>query len=142
RHAEALPDCERALEYDNGRDRDAIRISRAEVLARAGEHARAAAEVKDLARGKSLSGGDFYNLTCVYSLAMAAVSADSKPSPAERSELINTYAAGALELLTKASTAGHFKDRGNIDRMRKEKALDLLRSRDEFKKLFADLEKP
>jgi tetratricopeptide (TPR) repeat protein len=142
RHAEALPDCERALEYDNGRDRDAIRLSRAEVLARAGHYARAAAEANDLAQARSPSGGDLYNLARVYSLAAAAVSRADKPPPADRDKLSQQYASRAVELLTKTRATGYFKDRANTERMSKHSDFDALRLRADFKRLLADLAKP
>jgi hypothetical protein len=70
----------------------------------------------------------FYDTACVYALSAAAAKHDAK--------LSNEYAARALELLREAVAQG-YKDVAHI---KKDKDLDPLRDRDDFKKLMAQLE--
>src|SRR5262249_2154170 len=56
---------------------------------------------------------------------------------AKRTELAKSYGDRAMETLRQAVAKG-YKDAANL---KKEKALDPLRSRDDFKKLLAELEK-
>jgi tetratricopeptide (TPR) repeat protein len=139
RHAEALQDCDRALEFDNGRDRDAIRLTRAQLLARAGDFARALDEANDLAQAKSLRGGTLYDLAGVYSLSCSAIRRDVKMSQPDTTKRADETAHRALDMLARARDAGFFKDQGKIEEMKKDSSLDPLRGRDDFQKLVAAL---
>jgi serine/threonine-protein kinase len=134
RHAEALKDWDRAIELDTGTYRDKYRLSRADTLARLGDHARATAEAGELARGKNVSGGTFYDLACIFSLSSAAARSD----PGSAGE----YAARAVELLTEAHKKGYFKEAGRVEHLQKDADLDPLRGREDYRKLLAELGAP
>jgi serine/threonine-protein kinase len=90
--------------------------------------ARAALVVNALAQSEGVSGSNLYDSTCILSLRSAAAKEDAK--------LSNQYAARAMELLREAVKKG-YKD---IAHIKQDKDLDPLRSRDDFKKLLAQLE--
>jgi tetratricopeptide (TPR) repeat protein len=138
RYEEAVRECEQSLLWDNGKDRAAIRVTRAVLLARAKDYNRAAAEADDLARDPSLASGSLYDLACALSLAAATVSEDRRLDPGERQRLAEQYGAGAVELLRKLHAAGNFNDPATLAEMRKDKDLAAIRSRADFQKLFAE----
>jgi tetratricopeptide (TPR) repeat protein len=138
RYAEALRACEQALSFDDGRRRTVILLTRADLLARSGDHRRAAAEADDLARDRSLGTSDRYNLACVLSLAAAAASADGKLSMAERNRLAERYGARAVELLRQLHATGMFKNSADLALLKKDTDLDAIRSRADFRKLLAE----
>jgi hypothetical protein len=51
------------------------------------------------------------------------------------------YAVRAVKLLRQAQKAGYFKAKANVEHMGKDKDLDPLRQREDFRKLVADLQK-
>jgi tetratricopeptide (TPR) repeat protein len=134
RYHEAIQDWDRAIELDDGTRRLVFRLQRALTLARAGDHARAAAEADTLASPKDVTPDTLYQLACVYAVAMAAAKEES--TSAER------YAVHALELLTRVRGAGGFRDTANRDLLKQDDDLNPLRSREDFKALLADLDKP
>jgi serine/threonine-protein kinase len=124
RHAEAVPDWDRAIELDDGPMRDAFRLRRADCLARSGEVARAAAEAEALAQSPGASAAALYNCACVLSLAAA------RPTPdADR------HAARAVDVLRRAVARGY----GDVAHLLKDPDLDLLRRRDDYAALLWDL---
>jgi tetratricopeptide (TPR) repeat protein len=137
RHEEAVRECEQSLLWDNGKDRAAIRVTRAVLLARAKDHKRAVTEADDLARDPSLTSENRYDLACALSLASAGVSEDMSLAPAERHRLAGQYGTSAVELLRKLHSAGAFKDPAVFADLQKDKNLDALRSRPDFQKVFA-----
>jgi serine/threonine-protein kinase len=139
RSKESVADWEQALALDNGENQMEFRAGRAEAQASGGEHARAWAEVNELTRGKSVAPEFFYPLARVCSLAAAAARRDPKLSPTEREKQIEQYAARAVGLLAQAHTAGYFKDAAKLEAMKKDKDLDPLRDRADFKKLLGEL---
>jgi serine/threonine protein kinase/tetratricopeptide (TPR) repeat protein len=129
RPADAVKDWDRALALNAvPANVPGIRSGRAQSLARAGEHAKAVAEASALAEAKDMNGGTLYDLACVCALAAAAVKDDAN--------LQAQYAARAVELLAQAVAKG-FKDAA---RMKKDKDLDVLRDREDFGRLVAELE--
>jgi tetratricopeptide (TPR) repeat protein len=114
------------------------RLKRATDLANKGHHAQAAAEAALLAEAKPASAGLLYDTGCVYALCVAAVQKDAQTAAAEREKLAEDYARRAIALLRRAVQAGfndlkHLKT-GDPD-------LESLRSREDFQKLVAELEK-
>jgi tetratricopeptide (TPR) repeat protein len=128
RFADAVNDLDRAVELDDKPGRALFRCHRASCLARAGEHAKAYAEANDLADGKDLSATTLYNLACVCSIAATAAKEDAK--------LAEQYQARSLELLRQAVAMGY----NDVQKIKVDKDLDALRSRDDFKNLMAELE--
>ena len=55
-------------------------------------------------------------------------------------KLKEQYAARSVELLRKAESAGFFKDKKNIEHMKKDTDLEPLRQREDYKKLLKELE--
>jgi len=90
------------------------------------------AEAKSMAESKDVTPHTLYIAAIVYALASTYVTNDAK--------LADQYAARAVELLREALEAGFFKPPGMVKHMQKEDRLDSLRSRDDYKKLVADLE--
>jgi eukaryotic-like serine/threonine-protein kinase len=128
RHKEAIKDLDRAIELDDGGRRATLQLDRASSLARAGEHAQAVAQAESIAAGKDVSASTFYAAACVHAQAAAAAKSDQL--------LCERYSKRAVELLRHAAGAG-YKDGTH---MKKDLDLEPLRSREDFKKLLADLE--
>jgi serine/threonine protein kinase/Flp pilus assembly protein TadD len=84
------------------------------------------AEVAELIKSPNWTAGQWYDFACIYAVASGKM-ADQKQEYADR----------AMELLQKAMAAG-YRDGEHIA---KDKDLDALRGRADFKKLIADLEK-
>jgi hypothetical protein len=98
RHADTLPDWDRALALSDPPERINLRLSRACALARAGRPAGAVAEADALA-GADAPGGTLYDAACVYALASAAVRDDGP--------LAERHGARAVALLRRAFTRGY-----------------------------------
>jgi tetratricopeptide (TPR) repeat protein len=136
RHADALKDWDRALALDPvAADQPFFPRNRALSLARGGEHAKAVAEANALAELKDVDRGTLYDLACVCAVASAAVR-DAKSPGADVVQLAEEYAARAVELLRQAVAKG-YKEAAH---MKKDKDLDALRDREDFKRLVAELE--
>jgi tetratricopeptide (TPR) repeat protein len=125
KHAEAVKDWDKIVELSPAPERPPLRASRAIARLEAGRVADAVAEVAELTKGSEWSADDRYNFACVYAVASGKV-ADKKQE----------YAGRAMELLRQAVTAG-YKDAAH---MSKDTDLDVLRGREDFKKLLAELE--
>jgi hypothetical protein len=111
------------------------RLSRADALARAGDHSRAAAEADDLSRPASLPGLTLYNLACVQ-----ALNAASRPLPL-RAKDADGYAAKAVDLLRRAANAGYFKNAKTLAHLHQDTDLDVLRERPDYQAFAATLKR-
>jgi hypothetical protein len=89
--------------------------------------AEAVADVAELTKAGSWPAGAWYDFACIYAVA-SSKAGDKK----------QVYADRAMEMLHKAVKAG-FKDASHLA---KDKDLDVLRQRDDFKKLLKSLMKP
>jgi hypothetical protein len=126
--------CIRAIdtEPDRKRRHEALaatlygRVRRADSLVRSGMVPEAVAEVAVLTKNANWGALEWYDCACVYSLASAKI-ADKKREYTDR----------AMELLQKAVDVG-WDDAAHVAN---DTDLDPLRSREDFKKLLADLEK-
>src|SRR5439155_19768386 len=116
RYTEALADWNTALEYDDSSRRSDLLLGRAECLARAGQPARAAAEI-DAVLPQLGDAGDVYDAACVLALA-SAVKDDT--AAADR------HAARAVAVLRQAFVRGY----ADIAHMLRDSDLDPLRQRD------------
>lgn len=139
-YAEAIQDWDRAIQLDDGREGDWLRLGRAIALARFGDHAKATTEAKVLADKEPASGMMLYDLACVYALASSHVRKDTALPQDQRERLAEKSAVQAIQLLKKTHTTGYFKNPRNREHLKKDPDLDSLRMRDEFKKLLAELE--
>jgi tetratricopeptide (TPR) repeat protein len=141
RHADALKEWGAALDVDHPPFRADLRVNHARALARVNDHARAAAEVKEMAADKTLTGERLYYLAGAYGLCAQAVRQDAGLKPNEQEVLTGQYVEGALGLLARAHAAGYFKAPRNVERLKTDQDFDALRPRDDFKKLLEEAEK-
>jgi hypothetical protein len=112
-----------------------IRRSRAQAQLGLGEHAAAAAAAEEMLPFEADPPKDAYTAACVLAQCVSLADKDAKLSEPERKELARHYADRAVALLRQAVAKG-YKD---VAKVEKEQDLDALRSRDDFKKLLADL---
>jgi tetratricopeptide (TPR) repeat protein len=126
RFPEAVKDWERALALSPSAEQPTLRILRAVSLVRAGDRARATQAAEEWAVAKDVNAGPLYAAASIYALATAA---QGPPEVAER------YAVRAVELLRRAYDNGYKGKPGIKD----DKNLDALRSRDDFRRLLAEL---
>jgi hypothetical protein len=79
---------------------------------------------------------DAYEAACMLALCVPIVEKDDKLEAAKRQDEMRFYADQAIAMLLGAVAKG-YKD---IEHMKKNKDLDLLREREDFQKMVADLE--
>jgi thiol-disulfide isomerase/thioredoxin len=102
-----------------------------------GQHAKLAGLAAGVRRDLPDSPDDSYNAACLVANAVTVALKHPKVPAADRPKLAEGYGKQAVEILGKAVKEG-FTDRAN---MTKDKDLDPLRGRADFKKLLADLDK-
>ena len=124
--AEAGKDWDRAIELSTSAERPEIHMNRVNSLVEAGKGLEAIAEIAELTKNQNWTRGQWYDFACVYAVA-SGKSTDKKQEYGDR----------AMELLQKAVKSG-YQDAAH---MAKDTDLDSLRSRDDFKKLLAELQK-
>ncbi len=124
RYAESVPDWERAIELDDGRERETFRYARATCLLLAGQAARSAAAAEELAATPGTSAGTIYQ--CASILASAAA---RSPRDADR------LAGRAVALLRQAFTAGY----RDVAQVFKDAAFNGFRTRTDYVDLLWDL---
>jgi tetratricopeptide (TPR) repeat protein len=132
RYADAMSHWDRAVELSPANARPLLQMKRAASRARSGKIAEAVVEAEALTKDAAAPGGLLYDAACVYALASAAVKDDARQQEA--------YAGQAVALLRRAQTAEFFKDRAKVEHLKKDPDLDVLRSREDFKKFVAELE--
>jgi tetratricopeptide (TPR) repeat protein len=93
-----------------------------------------AAEYEDLKLTDTA--GKLYNAACIRALCVSAIQEDPKTPAADAARLAREQADLAMAWLHKAVASG-YKD---VRQMKQDKDLDVLRDREDFKKLVADLE--
>jgi hypothetical protein len=106
------------------------------------ENAWAAVNSKAEARAEPAPGTILYKLACVYALTSASTRLEPTLNEDDRQQLAEQYAARAVQLLVNAQSLGYFSDPVKRERFKQDRDLDPLRSRADFKKLQAGLEKP
>jgi tetratricopeptide (TPR) repeat protein len=133
RHDEATSDWELALKLDDGSNtlNFRLRISRnkkdaAGCLATAAEY-----EAR-----KPTGPGAMYDAACNRAVCAAVIPQDPKTPAADAARLAKEQADLAMDWLRKAVTAG-FRD---VEHLKRDKDLDVLREREDFKKLISDLQ--
>jgi hypothetical protein len=136
RHKEGLPDWDRAFDLVSKDRRLDIQVARAVALARAGEHARATAEANTLGQDKEASRGHFYDLACVFGLAVKAVRQDRKLTQSDQDKRSEEYGARAVKLLRQVVAQGFPWQHIETD-----SDLDSVRQRADFQKLRTEQEK-
>jgi serine/threonine-protein kinase len=140
RHGEAIHVYQRGLKYTDKQDRDSYRLAHAALVARAGDHARAAGEADQWVQ----SSRDVLLLRYAvgaYALAAASVARDVKLSRDQRRVVADRYCARAVKTLRLLHGLGYFQDAGRVETLKKDNELSPLRSRPDFQKLLAELER-
>ncbi len=127
RHAEAVPDWDRAIALDDGSRIGIFKSRRALSL---GDHAQAVALAQEQARAKGVKNKTLYKCARVCALASAAVKEDSS--------LRERYAEQAVEFLRRAIVAGYSGD--PRPGPGKDEAFDSLRGRKDFGQLVKQLD--
>jgi tetratricopeptide (TPR) repeat protein len=112
------------------------RVVLALTLTGLGEHAAAARTAEQLASLGVSPATDMYNAACVLALCVPLAAKDTKLPEAERPKQARAYTDRAMELLRQAIAKGY----QDIAHLKKDTDLDPLRSREDFKKLLAELE--
>jgi eukaryotic-like serine/threonine-protein kinase len=142
RHAEAVKDFDDALALDDGANRQELHLERGLSLAQLGEHARAVLDAEKGVPSDKPTAEALYDAAHIYALSAAKLQQDvpgnaSVPlSRAQRNELAQKYTDRAMALLTQAVRKGY----KNAKCLRTEKALEPLRTRDDFQKLLKELD--
>jgi serine/threonine protein kinase len=137
--AEADADWERVLKLVPAVQRPVLRLKRADSRARAGDYRRAAAEADDLGRAESLPGANLYDLACIHALNAASAGRDATRPLPERDKRAEEYARQAITLLHRAASAGYFRVSGKMALLDRDRDLDFLRQRDDYKRFRAGL---
>jgi tetratricopeptide (TPR) repeat protein len=126
KHAAAVTDWNRVIELSPASEQPGYRAKRASSRVRMGRVASAVVEVAELTKADTWDAGAWYDFACIYAVA-ASKDAGKKKEYADR----------AMELLQRAVKAG-YKDAAH---MAKDMDLDVLRQREDFKKLMEALAK-
>ncbi len=124
KYAEAVKEWTRVLDLSPVAEQPRFHVRRADSRVRAGDVAESVAEVAELRRSATLSAAHCYDMACIYALASI--------KDARRKQ---EYADRAMEMLHSAVKAG-YKDAAHIET---NKDLDVLRRREDFKKLLEAL---
>jgi serine/threonine-protein kinase len=135
RFAEAVQDCDQAIELEGAGSHEMSRMMRAMLAVQGGDHARAAAEATALSERAS-SWGLLYEMARVDALAARAVTRDTALAKADRDRLAGEYAARAVELLRRAVARGY----RDVDHLKNDRALASLHQLDDYQKLVTELE--
>jgi serine/threonine-protein kinase len=121
---------------------DTARLRRAGARARAGDYRTAVAEAQALARGPVRAAHELYELACVHALSAAALHRDATQPLPRREKTAATWAGEALDLLRRAERAGLFEHAQMAENLKKDRDLDFLRSRSDFKQWLESLPPP
>jgi tetratricopeptide (TPR) repeat protein len=140
RYREAVADLDRLVKLSEGRRRVNARIIRAYALAKAGDHARAAAEADDLLGVLGPMPQDFLLVASAYAVAGEAAARDAALK--DRDKLAEKYVGRAVQLLQKAKAAGSFRTPAAGAGLRSNPDFRPLRKHPGFKKLLAEGERP
>jgi tetratricopeptide (TPR) repeat protein/tRNA A-37 threonylcarbamoyl transferase component Bud32 len=103
-------------------------------LARAGEHARATAQVRGLVEQTDLDDSLQMQLARIYAQAAGAAGRDKQMTAQERQQLARQYAEVAMKLLLQLWDNGWFQSDGAVQTFRDDVDLEPLRGLPEFKK--------
>jgi serine/threonine-protein kinase len=137
---ESLKHWDRAIEIGAAEIADPCRLGRAELRAAQGERVPAVAEARELAAKAPEKESILANAGYVYSEALAAVFRDSTLNKDQREKLAQEYGAAAVSLLTRAYAVEDRVTPAVVRSLKRDKLLDPLRTRDDFKHLLDSLE--
>jgi eukaryotic-like serine/threonine-protein kinase len=128
RFPQAVSDWDRAIELDDGHYALTLRIKRASTLLNLKDHARAAVDAQAIAESTAATGQDLFQAAGVFAHCVRFAGKDSPEA--------DSYGERAVTALRKAAAKG-FRDAA---RLKSSKDLEPLRSREDFRKLIAELE--
>jgi tetratricopeptide (TPR) repeat protein len=142
RHRDAVADWDEVIRLEaDASARQGFRLRRADSLARAGDHRRAAA-VDDLGQGESVSGATLYDLAGIQAINAARAARDASRPLAEREKRVEQYARAAIAFLNRAASTGQFRHAANVAALDRNADLAFLRDRDDYKRFRAGLQPP
>jgi serine/threonine protein kinase len=127
RFSQAVPDWDRAVELDDGRYANELRLKRASTFLNLKDHVRATADAQAVADSPKATGQDLYNAAGVYAICGRFAHEDGP--------LAESYAERAVRLLRQALAKGYQKPA----RLKTDSDLDALRSRADFQDLVRSL---
>src|SRR5262249_33684509 len=128
RFPQAVSDWGRAIELDDGRNTVLLRIKRASTLLNLKDHVRAAADAQAIAESTAATGQELFQAASGFAYCMRFA---DKDDPA-----VESYGQRAVTTLRTAAAKG-FR---NPARLKSSADLEVLRSREDFRKLIAELE--
>jgi tetratricopeptide (TPR) repeat protein len=140
RDEEADKDWQQAFKLDTSPAGERTRVERAYGLADAGRYGRATKEAEALATTAPVTANSLYSAAGVCARCSRVVRKDTGLAEARRSQLAESFATRAVELLALAHAAGHTKDPEFVRQLHKDKDFAALRARADFKKLLAKIE--
>jgi tetratricopeptide (TPR) repeat protein len=135
--AEAVKDWDRVIELDEQPNPWVRRALRAVTLARAGDHARAATDVKALEGKSEVTADGLLELARALALCVGQARSDTRLPAGGREALGERYAAGAVALLQRLKEQGGLKTPASVASLGTDLDFDSLHDRDDFKKLLA-----
>jgi len=141
RHADARTDLDRAVTLADGANRDWLRGARALVLVRGGAYRQAVEEARDVSDKESAGANILMDAASTHAVAAGTAVKDATVAVAERDRLAEQYAAHAVALMARAAANDHFSSAAARAELHRDRDLDPLRMRDDFKKLLTELEK-
>ena len=98
-------------------------------------HEQAVAQARSLEREPGLDAETFYNLACVYSLAVAGARSDSRLESARKADLARSYEAEAIRLIARCHRDCKFPSKELLDLLQKDPDMEPIRGTTEFKDL-------
>jgi len=113
RWADSAKDWDHVVALSQGPNAWLPRALRAVALARAGDHARAAAGALALEQDPAITPDGLAALAGVYAVSVGRVRKDARLAPAERDALAEKYAVSAVAVLRKLQGQGYFQDTGH-----------------------------
>jgi tetratricopeptide (TPR) repeat protein len=128
----ALADWDQGIELAPSASRLRTQLSRARTRLHAGKVAEAVANAVALTKDAATPGA-----RCCEAADVCALASSAAKEAGQR----ETYARQALALLRRAQTADFFKDRTELEHLKKDADLTSLRSREDFKQFVAELER-
>jgi tetratricopeptide (TPR) repeat protein len=140
KHRESIADWDAAIRLDGSSDEDDwLRRQRWLAVARAGDHVPAMQVVHTLEKSPSLKAETAFDLACISALCSVAARADNKLSLTKRITLGESNARKAVQLLRVAGDKGLFKDARECEKLLRDRDLESLQNRDDFRALKAAL---
>jgi tetratricopeptide (TPR) repeat protein len=139
RWADAVKDWDCVVALEEPPKRWVHRIVRAQDLARAGDHVRAAAEAQELEADPKVGADGLCNLAVVYACALGPARSAAGLTPAERDALAERYGSQAVVLLAKLQAQGYFREASRSWALKNDPDLQPLRRRADFQNLLGQL---